>query len=61
MIRTIKLEEHEKAAIRTVLDMLNQAIENDDLTEALNDCGGYIGVTIEDCHVLLTDIYNTYG
>ena len=61
MIRTIKLEEHEKAAICTVLDMLGQAIEDDELAEALNDCGGYVGITIEDCHALLADIYNTYG
>ena len=61
MIRTIKLEEHEKTAICTVLDMLNQAIEDDELAEALNDCGGYVGITIEDCHALLADIYNTYG
>lgn len=61
MIRTIRLEEHEKAAICTVLDMLNQAIEDDELAEALNDCGGYAGITIEDCHTLLADIYNCYG
>ena len=61
MIRTIKLEEKEKAAICTVLDMLNQAIEDDELAEALNDCGGCIGITIEDCHAILANIYACYA
>lgn len=61
MVRTIKLEEHEKVAICTILDMLSQAIDDDELAEALNDCGSCIGVTIEDCHILLADIYHRYG
>ena len=61
MIRVIKLEEHEKTAICTVLDMLNQAIEDGELAEQLNDCGANIGVTVDDVYPFLADIYHRYG
>ena len=61
MIRTIKLEEYEKAAICTVLDMLNQAIEDGELAEELNDCGANICMTVDDAHAFLAYIYHRYG
>lgn len=61
MKRVIQLEEHEKAAICTVLDMLNQAVEDDEIAEQFNDRGANIGVMVDDVHAFLADLYHYYA
>ena len=61
MKRVIQLEQQEKDGIAAVLDMLNQAIENDDFAEVLNECGANIGVTIDDVYAFLADVFHRYA
>lgn len=57
MKKTIRLEEHEKTAVATVLDMFNQAFEDKELVKILNDCGSNIGETVEDAYEFLSNIF----
>lgn len=60
MRKVIQLEQHEKDGLAAVLDMLNQAIEDDEFAEILNDCDTGIGITVDDVFAFLREIFCRY-
>ena len=59
MQMVMKLEEHEKSAICTVLDMFRQ-MDKEGMTDIVDD-GADIYVTSDDVTAYLEYLYNTYA
>lgn len=59
MIMVMKLEEHEKSAICTILDMFHQ-MNKDGMTDIAND-GADTYITSDDVAAYLEYLYNTYA
>lgn len=60
MQMVLKLEEHEKSAICTVLDMFRQ-MDEEDITHIIDDNVAMIGIGCDDAIAFLESIYNTYA
>ena len=59
MIMVLRLEEKEKAAVCTVLDMFRQ-MDRDGMIDTVDD-GADMGITSDDVTAYLEYLYNTYA
>ena len=60
MQMVLKLEEHEKSAIRTILNMFHQMGE-ENITHIIDDDAAMVGIGCDDTIAFLESIYNTYA